>query len=365
MSNIKKQNDMRVNLSSFSNIFQLKKYIKLNQNLNISDKCILNNNKIININNFEFEINNKKIKYSTYYTNPFNVKSNILTNIKFEKTKNDTIKNLCNKIFLSSDIVILEDRDSIELELNLITMKKNKFINKYIGFEHGMLILWYVIYTNDHINPNDKIMYFDLIKYYYIQFILNEFDFSQIIYNMLNTNDIRIKKFYTSFYVFTEEFHYKYINMYLEQKKNSNIFFNSNYTKINPIHILNNVNGECAYDIGLINEDIKNPFGHNILLIKSNNKIYYYDPDEQDFTDIYKFKILFKSSDINFFNISNRVPIQTITDDSNCVFYCLGLIKYILEHDIKFELNKLKNCILYYETFLLTNKINIYKWSVC
>ena len=144
MGNIKKQNDMRINLSSFSKIFKLKKYLKLNQGLNNSNKYILNNQKIININNFEFVINKKKVKFSTYYTNPFNVMPDISSSVKFEKTKNQVIKKLCDKIFINPNKNNLNEFDLNEIdliELNTILIKKNKFTNKYIGFEHGMLIL--------------------------------------------------------------------------------------------------------------------------------------------------------------------------------------------------------------------------------
>lgn len=360
MSNIKKQNDVRINLSSFSKMFQLKKYIKLNKNLINTSGYLLNNKKLININNFEFEINKKKVKYSTYYTNPFNVKPAILSSIKFEKTKNPIIKKLCDKIFIHS-----QDTNLIDfMELNTIITKKNKYTNKYIGIEHGILILWYIIYTDTFISTNEKHEYTQLIKYYYTQFILNTLCFKEIIYGMLYNQNIIHKKFYTMFYILVEEFHFKYIHKYFAIYNNSKVFFNSNYTKINPVQILNNVCGEFVYNIDLINEDIKNPYGHNILFIKSNNQIYYYDPDEQNLSDIFKFKILFKSSMLNFLNISNYVPIQTITDDSNCVFYCLGLIKYILDNNIELKLNKLKNKVNTFETFLLSNNINIYSWTI-
>ena len=145
--------------------------------------------------------------------------------------------------------------------------------------------------------------------------------------------------------------------------KNSNIIFNSNYIKLNPQKLLNDLNGEFKYDINLMDEDISCPFGHNVLLIKSNkNKIYYYDPDEQIMSDLYKFVVLFKSTGINFFNISNRTPIQTITDDSNCVFYCIGFIKYLIQNNIKLELNRLKLATLLYESFMLASDTNISLW---
>jgi len=363
MVNVKKQNDMRINLSSFSKIFKLKKYLKLNQGLNNSNKYILNNEKIININNFKFVINKKKVKFSTYYTNPFNMIPDILSNVKFEKTKNTTIKKLCDKIFINPNKNNLNEFDL--MELNTILIKKNKFTNKYIGFEHGMLILWYIIYIDYFINVDEKQEYYNLINHYFTQFILNKLCFEEIIYGMLCNKNIIHKKFYTMIYVLVEEFHFKYINKYLDIYKNYKIFFNSNYTKINPIDILNNVGGEFLYNLEFINEDISNPFGHNILFIKSDNHLYYYDPDEQNLSNIYKLKILFKSSMLNFLNISNYIPIQTITDDSNCVFYCLGLIKYILDNNIELKLNKLKNKVISFETFLLSNNINIYTWTMC
>lgn len=368
MTNIKIQNDMRINLSSFSKIFQLKKYLKLNQGLNNSKKYILNNKKIININNFEFVINKKKVKFTTYYTNPFNLRHHILSGVKFEKTKNPVIKKLCDKIFISHNKTNFNkfDLNDIDLiELNTITIKKNKFTNKYIGFEHGMLILLYIIYTDNFLNNYEKQEYYNLIDYYFTQFILNKLCFEEIIYGMIYNKNIIHKKFYNLIYILVEEFHFKYIQKYLDKCGDSKIFFNSNYTKINPVNILNNLCGEFVYNINSINEDISNPFGHNILFIKSNKQIYYYDPDEQNLSDIYKLKILFKSSMLNFLNISNCVPIQTITDDSNCVFYCLGLIKYILDNNVELKLNKLKNKVISFETFLLSNNINIYKWAIC
>lgn len=362
MSNKIKQNILRINLSSFSSIYGLEKYINPNSNSN-STSYKINNQKIINLNNFELKVKNKYVKYSTYYVNPYLLSTDILEKVKFTKTKNLIVENLCKKIFLSTVNYELTEYD--EKTLNHIIMNKKKYTNQeYIGIEQCLLFLWYIIHIDKHIKLVDKQIYYNLIRYYYLKFVLNIFDFKQIIQNMFNTQHIKKKKFFMSFYILCEEFHFKYIGRYLKKTSNYNIVFNSNYIKINPQHILNNMEGVFDYNIGSINEDISNPFGHNILFIKSNSfKVYYYDPDELDLSDIYKFKILFKSVDIDFFNISNRTPIQTITDDNNCVFYCLGLIKYMVLNNTQLELNKLKNLVLMFETFLLSKQINIFNWT--
>lgn len=357
MSNIKKQNDLRINLSSFSSICGLKKYIGSSSGLK---DYKINNSKVINLNNFELKVKNKSIKYSTYYTNPHFLSSNIIRKIRFAKTKNLIIKDLCKKIFMLEKYYTLSEYEK-KIITHIIANKNIYIDDKYIGLEQCLLILWYIIYNDTNIKQINKQTWYSLIKYYYLKFISNIFDFSEIIQNMLNTQNIICKKFFLSFYILCEEFHFKYIGLYLKNTLNFGIIFNSNYIKINPQHILNNMEGEFDYDIESINEDISNPFGHNILFIKSNSsKVYYYDPDELNLTDIYKFKVLFKLIGIDFFNISNRTPIQTITDDSNCVFYCLGLIKYITQNNAKFELNKLKNLVLTFETLILEKNINIF-----
>lgn len=355
MSNIKKHNDLRINLSSFSSIYDLKKYIGSS-----SMGYKINNSKVINLNNFELRVKNKLVKYSTYYTNPYYLFLNIIKKIKFTKTKNSTINNLCKKIFMLEKYYTLSEYE--EKMITHIIANKNIYMDdKYIGLEQCLLILWYIIYIDTNIKQINKQTWYSLIKYYYLKFISNIFDFSEIIQNMLNTPDIIYKKFFLSFYILCEEFHFKYIGLYLKNTLNFEIVFNSNYIKINPQYILNNMKGEFDYDIESINEDISNPFGHNILFIKSNLlKVYYYDSDELNFSDIYKFKVLFKSVGMDFFNISNRIPIQTITDDSNCVFYCLGLIKYLTQNNIHLELNKLKKSVLIFETLILEKNINIF-----
>lgn len=322
----------------------------------------INNSKVINLNNFELKIKNKLVKYSTYYTNPYFLFLNIIKKIKFAKTKNLIIKDLCKKIFVLEKYYTLSEYEE-KIITHIIANKNIYMDDEYIGLEQSLLILWYIIYSDINIKSINKQTWYSLIKYYYLKFISNIFDFSEIIQNMLNTPDIICKKFFLSLYILCEEFHFKYIGLYLKNTLTIGIIFNSNYIKINPQHILNNMEEEFNYDIGSINEDISNPFGHNILFIKSNlSKVYYYDPDELNLSDIYKFKVLFKSVGIDFFNISNRTPIQTITDDSNCVFYCLGFIKYLTQNKTHLELNKLKNSVLIFETLILEKNINIFNW---
>jgi hypothetical protein len=363
MYNLTNINNLRMNLSSFSKIYELKNYIKLDSKFNFNENLRLNNKKIININNFEFKINNKKIKYSTIYTNPFSIYPKIAKKIKLDKNKNKVLDDLCKKIFLSN-YEILDNYDSKEL-YKLVIKKKNIFMNKFIGIEQSLLILWYIIYLDKYIDYFHKKIYFHLIKTSYISFISEKFNFNDIIIELVNSKNLLNKKFYLSLYILTEEFHYKYINTYLEINEKLDIIFNSSYTKINPQSILNDIDNQLKYSIHQINEDISCPFGHNVLFIKSNkNKIFYYDPDEQTYSDLYKLKILFKESSIDFFNISNRKPIQTITDDYNCVFYCIGFIKYIIQNNVKLELNKLKLSSNLYESYILYTDIDIFRWTI-
>lgn len=333
---------------------------------NINDKaiCMIENSKIININNFKLMIDNKLIKYSTLYTNPYFLKKKLIKNIKFYPTQNNLIKNLCNKIFLLSNNLSEYDYKN----LYQIIKKKQKYYNYgSIGFEHCLLILWFLIYIDKNIITEQKKIYYDIIKKFYFKFNENSFNIDEIIYNMLNEKNIILKKFNVSFYILFEEFHFKYISEYLKNQKKFNIIFSSNYIKINPQYILNNFKDTFIHTVNSINEDLSNPFGHNILLIKSNlSRVYYYDPDEQVLSDLYKFKTLFNLNDIDFFNISNRNPIQGITDDSNCVFYCLGFIKWISKNNIMkiIELNTLKKFVLEFESFLYLENINIFNWII-
>ena len=77
LNNLNNINNIRISLSSFSKINKLESIIDYDcqsqKCFDCSNKLKFNNKKIININNFELEINNKKINYLTYYTNPFQV----------------------------------------------------------------------------------------------------------------------------------------------------------------------------------------------------------------------------------------------------------------------------------------------------
>lgn len=379
MTNIKNQNNTRMNLSSFSKIYKLENHITFNSsNVELINSNKLNNNKLININNFKLSFGKKKISYSTYYTNPFKVKKNISNKIKFDTNLNNSqLKTICKKILLNRDYKLI-DLDKKYL-FNLVRKKTSTSTLGYIGLEKSFLILWYLVWDSKYVGEKEKLIYFDLIEYYYIQYLIEIIDFNEIIHKMISTNNLVYKKFYIQLYILAEEFHFKYIGEYLNKYTNNstckinfnqNEIFSSNYIKINPQSILSNLENNFVYDIDAILDEISNPMGHNILLIKPKliNKIYYYDPDEQIQSDLYKFIFLFKHLGIIFLNISNRNPIQTITDDACCVFYCMGFIKYLLNNNLGnnlfLEMSRLKKYVLFYETFLLESNINIYNW-VC
>ena len=125
-------NNYRIKFSSYSNI------------RNISGDNFSNifvNNKLINLNVFDLKLEGKKkIKYSLVYTNPFVLDKNIVKKIKFSKTKNRLVRDLCDKIFCSNksnkpdksdkpDIFELSDLETRVLA-NLVA-QKNKY-SKYI-----------------------------------------------------------------------------------------------------------------------------------------------------------------------------------------------------------------------------------------
>jgi hypothetical protein len=136
---------------------------------------------------------------------------------------------------------------------------------------------------------------------------------------------------------------------------------NSNYVKLNPQEIINDCYGEYLSNIPNLKEQMQIPLGHNILLIFNFNKVYYYDPDEQDLYDIFKLTKLFNQIGIKFTNISNRQPIQTITDDCNCLFYCLRFVQYILEFNTTINFDNLKTIVLVYEKKIL-NSNDMFEW---
>ena len=388
MNKLIKINNFREKYSSHSNIFNLEgseyyfcKYI--------------NNNKIININNFDLKIKNKKIKYSTYYTNPFVLDNKIISKINFSSNTNTNLKNnkykhshtdLLDKFFIEKNKLTRKDKIYIET-----IICKKKFNSNYICLEETFLIMLYLIKYDKNIK--DKNNYFDLLNYYWLKFKLGNFDVSEIInafiyanfFYKTNTNNDLITdkiKFYISFYILFEEFHLEYLTIWLNLNKmgnnqeniqdykdyknknfsNENIFIlNSNYVKINPQEILNNYGGEYYTNISNLLEQVQIPLGHNILFIFNFNKVYYYDSDEQDLHDLFKLNQLFNQIGFKFTNISNRQPIQTIIDDGNCLFYCLRLVQYIFESDIKINLDSLKTTVLVYEKKIL-NSNDMYNW---
>jgi hypothetical protein len=293
-----------------------------------------------------------------------------MNKITFDQMDNNVIiKKILTKITSTSFQDWKFNNFEIKYLENIIRKKKYSINSNYISLEQSFLILWYLIWTDKNVSYEDKQIYYDLIKYNYMKFTSKKFNFNEIVCELISSTNIIHKKFYTSFYILAEEFHFKYISEYFKiiktTKIRQNIFYSSNYININPQNILNNFNGEFEHNLNSLNEDITNPFGHNVLIIKSDkNKIYYYDPDECSEHELWKLKFLFKSIEMNFFNISNRIPIQTMTDDSNCVFYCLGLIKYFVKNNQPFELGNLKKFVLFYETFLLSSGLNICNWSM-
>ena len=359
MNKLIKINNFREKYSSHSNIFnpdsidyQFCKYI--------------NNNKIININNFELKIKNKKIKYSTFYTNPFTLNKKIINMINFGSKRTETVKILISNVNLLDQILIdkikISKTDKIYLQL---IIKKKSIVNKFISVEETFLIMIYLIKFD--INILDKDYYINLLNYHWLKFKLGTFDPNEIINELNNINSkqsICKIKFYISFYVLLEEFHQKYILIWLNFNKSyeqkSKFILNSNYVKINPQEILNNYEGEYYTNISNLSEQIQIPIGHNILFIFNFNKVYY-DSDEQDLYDIFKLTQLFNQIGFKFANISNRQPIQTICDDGNCLFYCLRFVQYIFESNTAINLDSLKTNVLVYEKKIL-NSNDMYVW---
>lgn len=356
-------NDYRIKFSSYKNI------IGLGDNNFIKSNSFVNN-KLINLNVFELKIGNrKKIRCSFIYTNPFIVNKTIVSKIKFSKTLNESVRCLCKKIFCSNeDKITLGYLDIRTLED--LVKKKNKY-NKHVEFEHSLLIYWYIIYNNNFIN--NKQIYFDLLKYYYLKFLIGEFDFNQIIVNIISnqldssTQPIEYLKFHQCFYLFVEEFHHKYIDMWFRSNgfNCKNKIFNSNYIKLNPQEILSNCNNQYDYSPTDLTEQFEIPSGHNILFfIGPTNKVFLYDPDISNTTDFLRLKILFSSCGFILSNVSNRKPIQVITDDTNCVFYCLRLIEFVSAKKIKnICFGELKKLVFEYE-FTVIQKNDMFNWII-
>ena len=370
-------NNFRIKFSSHANIFKFNNQDKIKK---------FDTNKLIGLNTFGLQIptkinnsnNRKQIKYSLVYTNPFILDKNIVNKIKFSRTKNFQIKNLCEKIFIKnynlntlksnnlSQLILTEQEHLILIDL---VVKKNKY-SKYIEFEQSLLVFWYIVNIDNHIKY--KQIYLDLLKYYYLKFLLGQFDFNQIINNIVSNQfnsiqSIEFIKFHQCFYLFVEEFHHKYIINWFEINRLSskNKIFNSNYIKINPQEILSNCDNQYKYSLSDLVEQFDIPNGHNILFFFNNtNKVFLYDPDISNLSDFYRFKILFDSIGYNLLNVSNRQPIQVITDDANCVFYCLRLIDFIGTKSMKkFSLNELKKYVYEFESEIIT-KSDMYDWVV-
>lgn len=318
--------------------------------------------KIFNINNFELNINNKLIKYSTFYTCPYTINNQIITKIKFSLSKSNIIIELCNKIFIKSSSL-----NSIDNYFINKLIEKKILSNKYIDIYTTFIIMYTIIQYDNNINNISKEYFINLLKVNYINLIFGNFNIENIISNILYETNLEIVKFYMSFYILLEEFHYKYIfyyfdnNLSIRLNQNQTHIFNSNYVKINPQEILNNINGEYFPDLDNLIDTIKCPLGHNILLISKEKKMYYYDPDEQIISDIFKIKIFFKNIGINFLNVSNKYPIQTIFDDGNCVFYCLRLVEYLEKVNAEISIRSLQKHIYNYENKICESN-DMFKW---
>ena len=94
---------------------------------------------------------------------------------------------------------------------------------------------------------------------------------------------------------------------------------------------------------------LTNPASHCRILIWTKNKILFYDPDECDDFDKIS-KILKSNCGLQIQHILNKKPIQTITDDTYCLFWCL----YIM---LQFE-----NGISLREINGNLNKVNMTHW---
>ncbi len=352
MSKLNEINNLRIKMSSHKDIFTFE---------NTKNFKTINNSKIINLNNFDLLIDNKIIKYSLYYTNPYIIEKKIIKHIIFKKTLNNSISDLCD-ILLSN---LLKNITITNFEIKLLELIVNKKYNQdnYICIEKTFLIMWYIIWKDKYIC--NKIKLFKLLKYHYNKFIMGKFNINVIIHNFKFNTNIVYKKFYVFFYLLLEEFSYRYIINWLKfnNHSNKNQIFNSNYLRINPQSILNNFNGQFDIDFTELKEIFEIPYGHNVLFIKKNNTIFYYDSDEINLSEIYKLKHLFNKINLFFFNISSKIPIQTITDDLNCLFYCLRIYEYIYLHQLNINYSNLKKYIYRLENQIINNN-DMHNWII-
>lgn len=360
VNNLIKINNQRLKLSAHNPNLDIQNIIKVENKFDFFK--YVNNYKIININNFNLVISKKKIKYSTYYTNPFVLDRKILSEIKFKYNKS-IYTDLLEKIFFNQSLINLLDKKKI----HNIVCKKN-FRDNYIGIEETFIIFWHIIQTDLYIL--NKEFYLNLLKSCYLKYINNLFDINDILNNIFYMDDFNLNsnnfndtiKFYISLYVLIEEFHFNYLKKWLHLNNYFNKqMFNCNYTKINPQEIMNDCDGNFTYDKISLIEHIEIPFGHNFLLLYYNSKIYYYDSDQTELDELYKLKILFKTIGFNYFNISNRYPIQTITDDGNCLFYCLRFAKLVYESNIDLSLLNLKLMTSTFEKNIFNNS-DMFDW---
>lgn len=345
--------------------------------VDLSNKSVfyqyINNQKIININNFNLKTKYNKINFSTFYTNPFELNSKILSKISFYYTKYKTKTFHIDMIF--KNIYKLKPLD---WKFIIKIVKNKKFNHKnFISLEETFLIMLYLIKIDDKIK--NKYYYLILLKKYWNKFkkgIFSPLDIIDNIVILLNhskypDNQINYQdpiitkkiKFYTSFYILCEEFHCKYIIEWLKiynyippnYYKNyyTKFIFNSSYTMLNPQEILNNCFGRYNFNLENILEQLQIPPGHNLLFLFDCDKVYYYDPDKTIYSDLIKLSKFFRILGLKFNNISNRKPIQTITNDNYCLFYCLRMAQMLVNYNIGLSLDKLKNFILQFEKQIL------------
>ena len=294
----------------------------------------IDNTKYFNINNMKLSFNFGNILLSTFYTNPYTVDNKITKNILW-----NPINSKLHQIILSEKKPNKIDEFIIK---KIIQNKNRKF--QYLTIDKSLIILWSLVYFSK-LSPE----YYKFIKKLTRQFITSNINFIEIINIMINSIDPIEKKVYWIFYILAEEFHYKYITKKFSKIKSKYISFN--YITINPNYILNILN-----DFDELKEYTNIPQGHNTLMILYKHTIYYYDPDISIQSDLLKIKMLLKSLKINFQNISSRNPIQTIFDDSNCVFYCLNLVKYFESNYFNLSKNNLIFHIVKYENICINSK---------